>query len=188
MLQDPQVKKSPRNFLFGYVRVVIIGTLTAVLISIIGLMIHWQPVKTVKRQQVTLLHAVESRKGARLRRLVASQYRDRWGFDANDITESMLDARSQFLAMAINTENQDIAIEGKKAVVTTRLKLGGTPIMGGSEIISRINRLDQPFVFTWEKQSFLPSSWRLVTVENKAIPDNVWNYEPGSIRAAMQGE
>jgi hypothetical protein len=187
LLQDPQVKTRPRNFLFGYVRLAIIGALAVILVAIIGLVVHWQPLKTLQRQQNTLLGAIESKKGARFRRMVSSEYRDRWGFNVDDITEAMLDARSQFLALVIHSKDQEIKVNGKEAVITCRLTLGGTPIVGGSEVTRRINQLKDPFVFTWRKQSFLPSSWRLISIENPSIPDNVWNYEPGSIRAAMEG-
>lgn len=181
------MKIQSRNLVFGYVRVVILGTLVAVVLAIIGLIIHWRPAKTVNRQQATLIDAVESKKGARFRRLLSNEYKDRWGFTVEDATEAMLDVRSQFMTLGITLKEQKIEIAGKRAKIITKFTLGGTPIGGGNEVKRHINGLDTPWEFTWKKQSFLPSSWRLVNIENEAIPDNVWGYEPGSIRRQMNG-
>lgn len=181
------MKKTSRNFLLGYVRGVILGTLAAVVIALIGLMVHWQPERTVKRQEATLIDAIETKKGARFRRLLSNEYKDRWGFTVDDATNAMLDLRSQFIVLGVIPENEKVVIKGRSATVTSRLTLRGTPIGGGSQVIQEINRLKDPWVFTWKKQSFLPSSWRLVSIDNPAIPDNVWGYEPGSIRSMMEG-
>jgi hypothetical protein len=52
----------------------------------------------------------------------------------------------------------------------------------------QLNRLEEPFVFTWQKKSFLPASWRLVRVENPSLPDDLYGYRPGDIGRAMRGE
>ena len=187
LLQNPQVKKKSRNHNFGYVRTVILITLVVVLVAVVGLIVHWQPLKTVKRQHLSLIDSIERKKGAKFRRMLSNQYHDRWGFDVNDATEAMLDMRSQFMALGINSENEAIKISGKEATVTVNLSLTGTPLPGGGQITRHINGLEQPWVFEWQKESFLPSSWRLISIENKSLPENLWNYEPGSIRRAMQG-
>ncbi len=186
-MQDCLVKNSERKRLFGNIRWIIFGGLASLCGLVVGLIVHWQPVKTVKRQQAALIRAIEARKPAKFRRLLASNYADRWRFSPADLSEAMLDVSSQFLAMRITPEDFDLVLTGTQAVVTTRLNLGGSPMGGGVQIAQMINRLEEPFVFNWEKQNFLSSSWRLVSVENPAIPDNAWNYVPGSIRGAMKG-
>ncbi len=141
------------------------------------------------KRQASLLDGIERRSPPRIQRLVAESYSDRWDFDREDLVLTMVDAGSQFLALVVTPEEQRIEIEGRRAVVTTRLVVGGNPVgPGGHEVVRQINRLKEPFVFTWEKQSFLPSSWRLVSVDNAALPDELYGYEPGDIRRAMRGE
>ncbi|HQZ27040.1 MAG TPA: hypothetical protein PK648_02735, partial [Verrucomicrobiales bacterium] len=76
-----------------------------------------------------------------------------------------------------------------RVTVTAKLMISGKPVgPAGLEVTRQVNLLKEPFVFTWEKQSFLPNSWRLVRVDNPALPDDLYGYEPGDIRRAMKGE
>ena len=183
MREDSQVKNNRCNHLFGFSRLVIPVLLVVILALGIGLARYWQPARCVKRQQATLIDAVESRKAARIRRLVSNQYSDRWGFSAEDITNTILDCGSQFIALSVEPEEETLSIAGKTAIVSSRIVFRGTTLgPGAGEVMRRINRLEEPFVFTWQKQSFLPSSWRLVSLENESIPDDAWGYQPGSLR------
>lgn len=183
MRDDSQVKNNRCNHLFGFSRIVILVSVVVIAALGIGLVIYWQPAKCVQRQQATLVKSIESRKAARIRRLVSNQYSDRWGFAAEDITNAILDCGSQFIALAVVPEDEVLEITGKNATVSSRITFRGTPLgPGAGEVTRRVNRLNQPFLFTWQKQSFLPSSWRLVSLENEAIPDDAWGYEPGSLR------
>jgi len=180
------MKKNWRKRLFGNIRLILLGCLALICVLFGGLLVHWQPGRTIKRQQASLIRSIEARKPARFQRLLANDYKDRWGFGPENLAEAVLDVNSQFLTMRLTPEDSALEVSGKDALVTVRLKVGGTPIGAGAQIVQLFNRLEEPFVFKWEKQSFLPSSWRLVSVENPSIPDNAWNYLPGSIRAAMK--
>jgi hypothetical protein len=185
-MQDGAVKNIERKDLFGHSRWIVVGSLVFISV-LVGLLIHWQPGKTVQRQQAALIRAIESGKSAKFRRLLAADYKDRWGFNPANLSEAITDVGSQFMIMRLTPETPVFEVKGGKATVTAHLKVGGNPIGGGAQIMQVVNRLGEPFVFTWEKQNFLPSSWRLVSIENPAIPENAWNYVPGSIRAAMKG-
>lgn len=149
---------------------------------VISLIVHWQPERVIKRQQSSLFRAVETRKAARIRRLLSNEYEDRWGFTAQEASDAFLEARGHFLALGIEVESQTIAFEGKRAKVTIDLKLVGTSLGPvGGEVIRFVNRLEDPFIFTWEKETFLPSSWRLLDVENQGFPIEAWRA--GSIPA-----
>ena len=82
-----------------------------------------------------------------------------------------------------------LSLAGDRATITARLVIGGRPVgPAGQEVMQQINRLEEPFVFTWERKSFLPGSWRLVRVDNAALPGDLHGYEPGDFRRAMRGE
>lgn len=171
-----------RFFSPGYIQWLLIGGLALVVVLVISLIVHWQPERVVKRQQASLFRAVETRKPARIRRLLSNGYEDRWGFTAQEASDAFLEARSHFLALGIEIESQGIVFEGKRATATIDVNLVGTSLGPvGSEVIRFVNRLEDPFIFTWEKETFLPSSWRLVDVENEGIPIEAWRA--GSIPA-----
>ena len=81
--------------------------------------------KEAQRQQATLMKSVESRKAARIRRLVSNQYSDRWGFTAEDITNAILDCGSQFIALSVVPEDEVLEVTGKRATVSTRITFRG---------------------------------------------------------------
>lgn len=159
---------------------------------LVGLLVALQmrPLRQIEKRQASLIEGIERRSPARIQRLLSRDYGDRWGFTSEQIVESMVDAGSQFMALVVTPEDQSIVFgEGGEATVTARLILGGKPVGPvGNEVTRQINQLKEPFVFVWKKESFLPSSWRLVSVANAALPDDLYGYEPGDIRRAMQGE
>jgi hypothetical protein len=173
----------------GSARLILLLAL-AVVLTVVGLVV-WssRPSHVVAKRQAALLAGVESRSGARVARLLAEDYQDRWGFTRGDAVEALLDAGSQFLTLVVTPEDSSTVIEGRRAVVTTRLVVSGNAIGPvGHEITRTVNQLKEPFVFVWEKQSFLPSSWRLVSMENSSLPAELYGYTAGDLRRALHGE
>ncbi len=161
------------------------------LLLVVGLVaLQMRPARQIAKRQAALIEGIERRSPARIQRLLSRDYEDRWGFTAEQIVESMVDAGSQFMALVVTPEEEVIRFdETGGATVSTRLTLSGKPVGPvGHEVTRRVNQLEEPFFFEWRKENFLPSSWRLVRVENVALPDHLYGYEPGDIRRAMQGD
>lgn len=173
----------PRAFLFG-----LAGLAGLVILSVfVGLQLR--PSVTLAKRHASLLDGIERRSPARIQRLTADHYKDRWGFGGEDLAASMVDAGGQFLALVVTPEDESVEIEGSRAVISARLRLGGKPVGPvGQEVMRRINQLEHPFVFTWERQNFLPGSWRLVKVDQADLPDDLYGYEPGDFGRALRGE
>lgn len=173
----------PRAFL-----VVLAGLAGLVILTaLVGLQLR--PSVTLAKRQAGLLDGIERRSPGRIQRLAAENYQDRWGFSGKDLAAAMVDAGGQFLALVVTPEDESVEIEGSRAVITVRLRLGGKPVGPvGQEVMRRINQLEHPFVFTWERQSFLPGSWRLVNVDQADLPDDLYGYEPGDFGRALRGE
>ncbi|MDF1825310.1 MAG: hypothetical protein P1U68_11750 [Verrucomicrobiales bacterium] len=158
---------------------------------ILAALVLWEtrPSNMIAKKQDSLIRGIEKRSPSRIERLLAEDYLDRWGFDRNAAAEAVVDVGSQFLTLVLTLEEMTVDRDEGRAVVKAFLRVSGKPIgPGGNEVTRRLNRLKTPFEFTWEKQSFLPASWRLVQIENVELPENLYGYEPGDIRRAMQGE
>jgi len=180
---------SPPSIDRGSTRLILLLALVAIIL-VTGL-VSWsgRPAHVVAKRQASFLTGVESRSGARLARLLSENYQDRWGFQRSDAVEALLDAGSQFITLVVKPEDPATVIEGRRAVVTTRLVVSGQAIGPvGHEVTRTVNQLKEPFVFTWEKQGFLPSSWRLVSMENPSLPTELYGYTAGDLRRAMRGE
>jgi len=183
------VKNSQSKIEGGWTRWIVVGSLAALLGLVILIVWQSRPARVVADRQADLIEGVERRSAGRLERLVADDYRDRWGFDADDAVTAIVDVGGTFLTLVVTNEERALRIEDDRAVVTARFTVGGKPIgPAGHRVTRRINQLDEPFTFTWERQNFLPWSWRLVEIDNPDLPDELYGYEPGDIRRAMRGE
>ncbi len=177
------------NFNFGGLRLTF-GLILAGAIFFVSFVV-WQtrPFRVVAKKQADLISGIESRNVARIRRLVSDSYHDKWDFDADDFAEAVVDVGSQFMTLVLTPEEQGLLIEDGEAVVSVRLTVSGNVVgPAGGEVTRRINRLEEPFLFTWKKETFLPSSWRLVQIHQSELPSELYGYEPGDIRRAMSGE
>jgi len=171
-------------------KIIIVSVALTAVAAVVGWIV-WQmrPSVVLAKRHAALIDGIERRSPARISRLVAKGYSDRWGFSCEDLVATMIDGGSQFLVLTVETEDLATAIDGRRAEISFRMLLGGTPVgPAGGGVLRQINQLGSPFVFTWEKQSFLPSSWRLVRVENAALPDDLYGYEPGDLKRAIRGE
>ena len=167
----------------GFSQWKIITAIAIVLIFIIWIVVQSMPSKMIRKKQIALLQGIEKRNGPRTSRLVAENYLDRWKFNRDDIVKTTVDVGGQFLVVVVKGEEVSYSRDGKTATVKMNLKLGGKPLgVFGNEITRRVNALKKPFVFTWKKQSFLPSSWRLVKLDNPELPDGLYGYTPGALR------
>ncbi len=167
----------------------IIAALVIVAGFTIWLVVQSMPSNAVRKKQAAFLMGIETRSSSRILKTIAEDYTDRWKFSRNDLVETTLDAGSQFMVMVVKGEEISYERDGKTAIVKMKLKISGKPLgIFGKEITRRINSLKEPFVFTWEKQSFLPFSWRLVRMDNPALPDKLYGYTPGALRKMMKEE
>lgn len=172
---------------FTRIIVIVIAALAVGLIIFVGL--QFRPATAVAKKQASLIQGIEKRSVSRIQRLLSEDYADRWEFTDEEIVEAVVDVGSQFMALVVTSEDQTLEINGGVAVVTAKLVVSGKSVgPAGQEATKRINQLESPFTFTWEKQSFLPTSWRLVKIDNPDLPTELYGYEPGDIRRAMRGE
>lgn len=174
------------NLHFGYIRPILIAGL-AVLAGLISLaVVHWSPKRVVERKQAAFIVALEDRSQRKLRRLVSTEYRDRWGFDRDDVITSILDVGGQFFILAVIPSETGFEVEKRSVTVTSRLEISGSGSPIANQAIRTANRLKRPFRFTWRKESFWPGDWNLAELDNPDIPGDLYGYEPGDIGALMQ--
>ena len=167
--------------------VILIAAVAVGLLIFVGL--QFRPATAVAKKQASLIQGIENRSASRIQRLLSGNYSDRWEFTDEEIVEAVVDVGSQFMALVVTSEDQTMEINDGIAIVTAKLVVSGKPVgPAGQEATKRVNQLTSPFTFTWEKQSFLPSSWRLVKIDNPDLPEHLYGYEPGDIRRAMRGE
>jgi hypothetical protein len=173
----------------GFTRIIVIAIAALAVGLIIFVGLQFRPATAVAKKQASLIQGIEKRSASRIQRLLSEDYADRWELTDEEVVEAVVDVGSQFMALVLTSEDQTLEINEGVAVVTAKLIVSGKPVGPvGQEATKRLNQLESPFTFTWEKQSFLPTSWRLVKIDNPDVPTELYGYEPGDIRRAMRGE
>lgn len=161
------------------------GLALALLVAIPWLIMSWANAdRQLSKKQAEFLEALGSRKASAIEGLLSKDYHDQWGFDRVQAAAAMQDATSHFIALAVQPIDPVATRSGREATVRQRLQISGsgTPLAG--EVIRQVNRLKEPFVFTWKRESVWPSSWRLVRIEHPSL-DVPADYEPGMIRGLL---
>lgn len=158
----------------------------ALLILVPWLIVRWADAdRQLSKKQAALLEALERRKASALESLLSTSYEDQWGFHREEAVAAMQDATSHFIALAVQPIDPFTKRSGRDATVRMRLQISGSGSPLVAEVIREVNKLREPFVFTWRRESVWPSSWRLVKIENPAFsvpPD----YQPGMIRGLLR--
>ncbi len=173
---------------FGGSRLIVLIALIGGLTIVLLMVRHWSPRRVVERQQTALLAALERRSAKRLDRLLAADYRDQWDFDREDAKLAVLDMGSQFFVLTLLPRDIEHTVGNGHAEVSLRLEASGNGSPLAHEIIRTANRLKDPFVFLWEKQSAWPGDWKLTRIEQPGLAAELGGYRPGDLKRALDGD
>jgi len=149
-------------------------------------LIHWSPQRQLELKQEGFIRALEKHNGKKLLPYLAEDYRDQWEFDRDDAALAVSDVGRHFMILAVKSFETDYQIEGRQAVVETKLQLSGSGSFIANEVIRVVNRQKEAFIFTWKRQNFWPGSWRIVRVENSGLPDDLYGYRPGDLKRKLE--
>jgi hypothetical protein len=146
--------------------------LVVAVIWAIYLMRLWQGERQVELHSVHLLAQIEKKNWKAVGEFIGNDYQDRWGNDRALLLERL---REVFRALP----NTRIEFSG----ATTRTQAGRGSwsakinVKGSGEfadfIQGRVNSLESPFEFEWQRGATWPWDWKLISVRNPAfeIPD-----------------
>jgi len=168
---------------------VVLVSAAAVLLVIIfvgrAILIHFSSQRQLELKQERFIRALEKHHGKKILPYLAEDYKDQWDFDRDDAVLAVSDVGAHFMILTVKSFETIIQIEGRDAVVTTRLQLSGRGSPVANEVIRVVNRQKEAFVFTWKRQSFWPGSWRIVRVENPGLSDELHGYRPGDLKRKL---
>ena len=131
----------------------------------------WQAERTVARAFASLVQQVEKRNWEGVQDRIAEDYKDRWGLDREEAIRLGSEALRQFFLLEIRPvdpveiQEQD----GGTWVVSSRLQIAGTGSAISAMIVDRANALSEPFVFSFDKQSWKPWDWKLIRMDQSQL-------------------
>jgi hypothetical protein len=129
----------------------------------------WRPERQVRLHTAHLLKAVEGRRWKKVDAFVADNYSDRWNHDKGFVLRASNEVFGQFLFLSIQSQTLTCEVSGSTGVTRDRVKIGGSGGPIAQLVVEQVNRLQQPFVFTWERMSWKPWDWRLTRFDQPEL-------------------
>lgn len=133
-------------------------------------LIWWsRPERQVRRAQVRLLDALESRDYPALARLMSEDYRDAWDHDKANVLRRLPQVFDQFLMLDIEGEISSTEEAAPDWVVRQKIVLKGIGGALGMYARDEVNRLKEPFTMRWKKRGWKPWDWELTRIDQPEL-------------------
>jgi len=126
------------------------------------------PAAQVERQHKELIKLAGQRYWTEAKALLAEDYEDQWGSRRDDSIELARQVFSGFLALDLQWKTTEVSVNEPVAKVRGTVHIEGTG-PSAQVINNEVNRLKEPWVFTWRKDGWKPSDWKLVSVKNAEL-------------------
>lgn len=109
---------------------------------------------------------------------LSPEYHDQWENNRTQAIELAGEAFRGFIILDLKWETAEISVnEGEKtAEIRGKISLEGSGAGISQMLITKVNNLKEPWLFTWKKEGGKPTSWRLISVkhpelEGLSVPD-----------------
>ena len=88
----------------------------------------------VEKRKERFREALDAKAVGKAMSMVSANYRDQWGYDANDIENVFRDITAQFLTMRVTFSEETLERRGDEMIYTVRARLDGQPLtpIGGA--------------------------------------------------------
>ena len=135
----------------------------------------WQPQKQIELHNAHLLAQIEAHDWKSVAGFVGETYQDRWGNNRTLLLERLPQV---FRAMGkTRIESSVITVRREEGLgyLSARIQVHGSGEYA-DYIQTRVNALEQPFEFEWQRGATWPWDWKLVSVRNPAL--EISDYAP----------
>lgn len=148
-----------------------LAAIAGVVLVFLAAWIVWKMLPSTQLEQKfdRLIEATGDRNWKRVKALMAEDYKDAWGQNREDATKNGSEALRHFLVLQVTAENVRIEKEGRKALISARLRLDGKGTAIGESVKDYANGLQEDFRFAWERKSWKPWDWKLVSISQPEI-------------------
>jgi hypothetical protein len=132
----------------------------------------WQGQRQVDLHSIHLLAAVEKHDWKAVGEFVGSDYRDQWGNDRALLLERLREVFRVLPNARIESKVVFVQTAKGRGSWTARITINSAGKFA-DYIQNRVNSLESPFEFEWQRGATWPWDWKLVAVRNPAleIPD-----------------
>lgn len=141
----------------------------------IALLFLFSPGRQLDRAFSALVHAAENRDWKTVRTFLAEDYRDQWGMDREQAIALAAEGFRHFLVLEITPAAPKVSWGGRSARIDVQLALSGRGSAVGEAILEQARTLTDDFQFAWQRKSWKPWDWKLVSINQREIEiDPTW--------------
>lgn len=121
------------------------------------------------RQHSRVLDLAADRKWEAVTESMALEYEDQWSQNRLDSVALAEEVFMGFITLDIEWTTEEVTMNGNVAKVRGTVKLKGRGLGASDLIMSRVNEVKEPWVFTWRKDGSGPKGWKLLSLRNTAL-------------------
>ncbi|TLD69856.1 hypothetical protein FEM03_16180 [Phragmitibacter flavus] len=127
----------------------------------------------VRRSHDELFDLAGGRYWAEVGGMLSNEYEDEWGNNAEDAIEIARELLRGFLVLDLQWTTTEVVVtedeNGLSATVTGDARIEGNGAGLSQMVMSKVNNLQEPWTFTWQKEGWKPGDWRLVEVTHPKL-------------------
>jgi hypothetical protein len=135
----------------------------------------WQPQRQIDLHTIHLLAQIEKHNWKPVGEFIGATYQDRWGNDRARLLERLPQVFRALGNTRIESSAVAIRREEDRGYWSAKITVKGTGELADF-IQSRVNSLEAPFEFEWQRGATWPWDWKLVSVRNPAL--EISDYAP----------
>ncbi len=149
------------------------------ILAVLALLIWfvWPFLKSGKAQAETchrdLFRAAERRQWDKAAVFLASTYEDQWGNRAPEAINVARELLMGFIVLDIDWTTIELSENDGTVKVRGHAKITGSGAGFSQAVMDETNKVKEPWVFTWRKENWKPSSWKLINVKNPALEGQI---------------
>jgi hypothetical protein len=149
----------------------------------------WQPQRQIELHNVHLLEQIEKHNWKNVGEFIGETYQDRWGNGRARLLERLPQIFRALGNTRIESSAVAIRCEEGRGYWTAKIRVNGTGEFA-DYIQTRVNSLEAPFEFEWQRGATWPWDWKLVSVRNPALEipitrPNASAYFPRAVRSSV---
>jgi len=149
-------------------------TLVGVLLLVLSFGFGWKTFgRSVEEQlldaQTDFLEQVEKRNWSGVSDWMTENYLDEFAQDRDTAVEVGRRVLAHFYVLTLLTEIAEVQAMGSRGIVRANLKIEGNGAGLSQVVLTEVNRLQEPWEFTWRNDGGWPWTWRIEKIHHPSL-------------------
>lgn len=123
----------------------------------------------VERRQRRIIALAEKRDWDGVTECIALEYEDQWSQNRADSVVLAQELLAGFFMLDIEWTTSEVTVNDNIAKVRGMARITGNGAGASQFVKDRVNQIKQPWVFTWRKDGWRPSDWKLLSLRNAEL-------------------